>query len=253
MLEQQETSAFARRIAKFLERVEYRRADSPRDKESIYRLRYEAYSREGNIEPNDSGIFTDPDDDCPNAWLIAVYIDGVLASSIRFHIASKPEHKLPVAESFADIIEPRLTSGQVILDATRQCSRLEFTRAYPFLPYITMRAAFVAEGYFNIDFITATCRPEYEPAFRRMYGAAMWSPPRPYPPLTRLHALMAYDCKAMWRTTRARYPFVRSSATEELTLYGRSSNGSNDLHEEQLGGQDVHPAGSKHNSVTYAA
>ena len=79
-------------------------------------------------------------------------------------------------------------------------SRLEFTRTYPFLPYITMRCAFVAMEHFGADFITAALRPEYQSPYRRMYGAVSWSAPRPYPWMTRLQALMAYDCKGMWPT-----------------------------------------------------
>ena len=58
-------------------------------------MRYEAYCGEGYIEPNAAGDFTDPDDERPNAWLIGIFIDGALASSIRLHIASRPEHFLP--------------------------------------------------------------------------------------------------------------------------------------------------------------
>jgi hypothetical protein len=224
VLQQENGSTFAARVEKLLQRVEYKRADTAGDREAIFRLRYEAYRREGTIEPDASGVFSDPYDHSPNAWLIGIYIDGTLASSIRLHIASRPEHVLPAAESFADLIEPRLQAREVLLDATRHSSRLEFTRAYPFLPYLTMRPGFVAEDYFGIDYIMGTCRAEYEPAFRRMYGAVNWSPPRPYPPLTRPHALMGYDCKQKWSATRERYPFLRSSAEEQTALFGRSSN-----------------------------
>jgi hypothetical protein len=211
-------------MEKLLERVEYRRADTQEDREAIFRLRYEAYAREGTIASNASGLFTDSGDDTPNAWLFGVYIDGVMASSIRLHLASRPEHYLPVTESFGDIVGPRLQAGEILLDATRHCSRFEFTRAYPLLPYLTMRPGFIAEDYFGIDFITGTCRAEYQPAFRRMYGAVAWTAPRPYPPLTRPHVLMGYDCKAKWRATRERYPFLRSRPEEQVRLFGQSSN-----------------------------
>ncbi|HXT06027.1 MAG TPA: hypothetical protein VN715_03710 [Roseiarcus sp.] len=253
MLEQHEASAFAKRVASLLERVEYRRADSAQDKEAIFRMRYEAYAREGFIEPNGSGLFTDADDECPNAWLIAVFIDGALASSIRLHIASRPDQFLPVSKGFPDIIMPRLEAGDLIIDASRQTSRLEFTRAYPFLPYITMRSAFIAEDHFGGDFITAACRPEYRAAFRRMYGAAGWAPPRPYPPLTPLQALMAYDCKGMRHATRTRYPFVDSTPEEQRRLFGRSSNVERDPYEELTAGRRARRGEGKQQSTTCAA
>jgi hypothetical protein len=251
--EEQGGGAFAARVAGLLERVEFRRADTEEDKEAIFRMRYEAYSRGSFIEPSLSGIFADAGDVVPNVWLIAVFIDGALASSIRLHVASRPNQWLPVTESFTDVVEPRLKAGNVIVDATRQASRLEFTRAYPFLPYITMRCGFLAEDHFGADYITATCRAEYQAAFRRMYGAVNWSAPRPYPPLTREHALMAYDCKAKWTATRERYPFVRSTPEERHALFGRSSTVDRDLHDELTAGQRERASGNRQSSTTYAA
>lgn len=253
MLQTVEQSSFARRIEKLMDRVEFRRADTREDKEAIFRMRYEAYAREGYIEPNPSGLFTDPDDDRPNAWLIAVFIDGALASSIRLHIASRPEHFTPVANGFPDVLMPRLEAGDLFIDASRQTSRLEFTRAYPFLPYITIRSAFIAEDHFGGDFITAACRREYQAAFRRMYGMVNWSEPRPYPPLTRLQALMAYDCKAKWSATRTRYPFIRSTLSEQRALFGRSSNVAHDPYSELTAGHRARRSDIIQNSATCAA
>jgi hypothetical protein len=253
MLQQQEASEFAARIEKLLERVKYSRADTWEAKSKIFRMRYEAYSREGYIEPRANGLFTDPDDERPNVWLIAVEIDGELASSIRLHIASRPEHFLPVTKGFPDVVVPRLEAGDVIIDASRQTSRLEFTRAFPFLPYITIRSAFVAEDHFGGDYITAACRVEYQAAFRRMFGLTNWAAPRPYPPLTRLQALMAYDCKAKWTATRARYPFVRSTPTEQRALFGRSSNGDQDPYAELTAGHRTRVVEEKQHSTPCAA
>jgi hypothetical protein len=66
----QQTSRFADRVLRLLERVEYRRADSPADKAAIYRLRHDAYMRAGTVEPRPSGMFHDAMDQKDNAWLI---------------------------------------------------------------------------------------------------------------------------------------------------------------------------------------
>jgi hypothetical protein len=69
----QQTSRFADRVLPLLERVEYRRADSPADKAAIYRLRHDAYMRAGTVEPRSSGMFHDAMDEKDNAWLIGLY------------------------------------------------------------------------------------------------------------------------------------------------------------------------------------
>jgi hypothetical protein len=185
------TSNFALRIIKLMERVHYKRADCREDREAIFRMRYEAYLREGYIEPNERGLFTDPDDESPNAWLIGCYIAGDLAMSIRLHIASRPDHFLPVMRAFPDVVGPRLKAGALIVDASRMTTQLDFARAYPFLPYLGIRVPFMADDFFGADFITAACREEIAGAYRRMCGAIVWAPPRPYPPLTRPNLLLA--------------------------------------------------------------
>jgi hypothetical protein len=253
LLQTEGASAFAARVAKVLEHTEFRRADTIADKEAIYRMRYEAYAREGYIDLHHSGLFSDPDDERPNAWLIGVFIDGDLAASIRLHVASRPRHHLPAMAHFSDVVLPHLESGDLIIDASRMTSRFEYTRLFPFMPYITMRTAFLAEEHFDADYITAACREEYQGAYRRMYGAANWAAPRPYPPMTRPQALMAYDCKALFRATRARYPFENSTAEERRALYSRSSNLAENPHAELTSGHALKGSGPMQHSTTSAA
>jgi hypothetical protein len=209
---------------KLMERVHYKRADTREDREAIFRLRYEAYLREGYIEPNEDGLFTDPDDNSPNAWLIGCYIDGELAMSIRLHIAARPGDFLPVMKAFPDVVGPRLKAGALVVDASRMATRLDLARAFPFLPYLAIRTWYMADDFFGADYITAACRPEVSGAYRRMCGAVEWAPPRPYPPLTRLNMLMAVECRRSRDVIANRFPFTRSTAQEQASLFARSSN-----------------------------
>src|ERR1043165_3065350 len=77
---------FANRVAELLGRLDCRVAETPEEREPIFRLRYECYLREGTITPNETGLFSDPYDDSPNARIFGLYLDGRLASSIRIHI-----------------------------------------------------------------------------------------------------------------------------------------------------------------------
>ena len=51
------------RGAALMKRVEYRLMESSADREAIYRLRYNAYLKEGSINPNPSGLLIDRFDD----------------------------------------------------------------------------------------------------------------------------------------------------------------------------------------------
>jgi hypothetical protein len=82
-------------------------------------LRYDAYLREGAIEPDPSQSFTYPHDEDKNAWTFGVYIDDALAASICLHVATKDCPVLPSLEVFPDLLEPELQAGKTLIDPTR--------------------------------------------------------------------------------------------------------------------------------------
>jgi len=220
----QQVSQFADRVLRLLERVEYRRADSPADKAAIYRLRYDAYIRAGTVEPSPSGMFHDAMDETNNAWLIGVFIDGELASALRLHISASLLAPLPEFTSFSDLIEPHLAAGRTLIDGSRFVSRLEFSQRFSEIPYLTIRPTLLAAEFFAADYGIAGCLAEHQAFYRRIYGATVWSAPRPYPHFKRSMALVAYDCNVQRENIHERYPFYRSTQAEQVRLFQRSSN-----------------------------
>src|SRR6185369_3512743 len=104
---------FSNRVADLLHRLDCRVAETPEEREPIFRLRYEAYLREGAISPNAAGTFTDPYDDLPNARIFGLYLDGALASSIRIHVTSPDHADFPSYHVFEDLLDPELAAGRV--------------------------------------------------------------------------------------------------------------------------------------------
>ena len=111
--------SFYDQVARLLDRIEYRRADSPAQREALFRLRYQAYMRDGTIAPSADGTFSDPYDDKGNVYLFGLYLDGVLASSLRLHVGSAKRPDFPSREVFPDFLQPLLDDGKVIIDPTR--------------------------------------------------------------------------------------------------------------------------------------
>ena len=216
---------YADGVFRLLERVEYRRAESEEDRRAIYRLRYAAYKRAGTVRLDSSGLFHDPFDDCPNAWLIGLYIDGDLASALRLHVSGSPIVPLPATATFGDVIEPHLSAGRLIIDALRFVSKLEYSERHSEMPYITLRPTFLAQEYFDADYVTAACLVEHHAFYRRMFGGVPWSQPRQFPYFNRPMAFLGYDCRAQRNTTYARYPFYRSTEAERARLFARPSAG----------------------------
>ncbi len=218
-------SRFSDRILRFLERVEHRPAQTAAEKEAIYRLRYEAYLRENFIAPTaERRLYDDVYDETPNCWNIGTFIDGELASAMRIHVATREKDFLPSAVAFADVIAPRLRKGYVIVDPTRFATKLDFSRRFPEMPYLTVRPGWMAGEYFGADFILATMRTEHQAFYKRVFGHEPWSEPRAYPLVNRRIVCMGLDYLAQKERVELRYPFFLSTAQEREELFQDSLN-----------------------------
>ena len=147
--------------------------DTRAERDLIYRLRYRAYLKEGAIEPNPDHKITDRFDDMPNSWIFGVYLDGVLASSIRLSISSPESPLCPSVEVFQDYLQPEVDQGKVMVDPTRFVADPEIAGRFPELPYLTLRLCFVACSFFHADLGLATVRAEHEPP-PNLEGASHW-------------------------------------------------------------------------------
>lgn len=218
-----EAVPFADRIAQFLERVDYRLAESAEDRDAIYRLRYDAYVREGTIQPNLNRRVIDAYDSLPNAWTFGVHVDGKLASSVRIHVSSPEYPDMPAAHVFPEFLGPEIKAGKIIVDPTRFVADANAGQ-YLELPYATLRLPHMASEYFRSDYVLATVRAEHQSFYRRVFGARAICPPRPYPSLNKPISLMLTDRALASERNVARYPFLRSTQFEKRMLFERRMN-----------------------------
>ena len=204
-----------------LDQVDYRLAQTPEQKDEIYRLRYRAYLREGAIQPSPDGRVIDQFEDAPNAWTFGVYFQGELYSSIRVSVLTSEWRMSPSVELFGDVLHPQLDKGRVIIDSTRFVADPEKARNFPELPYVTVRLGSMAGVHFNADYGLAIVRPEHQAFYRRVFLHETWCEPRLYPGLVKPVGLMAAHLPTVRDKVLARYPFLRSSAFERRTLFDR--------------------------------
>jgi hypothetical protein len=214
-------SRFSDRVLRFLERVEHRVARTPAEKEAVYRLRYEAYIRNGLVEPRADGrLYDERYDEAPDAWITTTFIDGELAATTRVNLGADEDAILPAFAVYPDVIAPYLRAGRVIVESTRTAARLDLAGRFPELPYITLRPAYLASQHFDADFVVATTRAEHMAFFRRVFRFEPWSEPRDYPNFKAKVACLGSDVRAGKERVEARYPFLRSTAAEREALLG---------------------------------
>jgi hypothetical protein len=217
-------SNFFQHVQNLLERVDYRRADTKEEKEAIYRLRYEAYLREGMVPQSASRRVTDKYD--ADAWNFGLFIDGKLASSLRINVGNRDNRNIPGMQVFSDHLTPMFDAGNVIVDPTRFVADYDATREYPAIAYLTARLGWLAGEFFNADIILSACRVEHQAFYRRIFGHTPVCEGRTYPTLIKPISLMVLDYPAMRDRVHGRYPFFRSTVFERRMLFERFREGS---------------------------
>ncbi len=216
-------SSFAARVERLLDHVRYRRAETEADLDSILRLRYKAYLKEGGISPNSSGRLNDGFDEGDNVYNFGVFIDGELASALRLHTLLEPGQRSPVLSVFGDVLVPQLEAGKLMLDPNRFVTDYKVARWYPELPYVTLRIAYMAALFFSADLVTIMARPEHRAFYKRGLFAKEVYPPRIFPPLIKPVALLLVDFAKDAELAAQRYFYAASSQADREALFGKGS------------------------------
>lgn len=216
-------TSFSERIFRALERVDYRRIETAEDRDAIARMRYEAYLREGAIGPDFSKRLTDRFDELENTWTFAVYIDRMLASSFRIHVAQAGSFDTPAMQVFPEVLLPEIEAGKIIVDPSRFVADWDLARRYPELPYVTVRIGHMAAEYFQADLVLATVRTEHQAFYKRVFGHREVCPPRPYLTLTKPLSLMTLHYPPAREQILRRHPFFRSTMFERRMLFERAA------------------------------
>lgn len=215
------TSRFSERLLRFLERVEHRVARSAEEREAVYRLRYQAYVRNGLMTERADGQLRDPKyDDASNAWVTMTLVDGELAGTTRINVAYGDYSGLPAVQVYPQVMATRLIDQPVVVEFTRLAARLELSSSYPELAYMIMRPAYLAADHFDADLAVASPRAEHLAFYRRVFNGVAWCGPCDYPGLTAKFACMGANFPENRGRIEARYPFYRSTVAEREALFG---------------------------------
>lgn len=209
-----------RRILDLFPRLTYHRAVSQDYRDRIFRLRHDAYVREGAIPARADGRFVDEVDETENTFLFGVHVDGLLMSSIRVSVTLPRMTDIPTAHVFPDLLGPEIDGGKTIVDPTRFVVDHASSRLFPELPYVTLRLAWIAMEHFEADILLAAVRPEHVAFYRRFWCTHAVTPPRLYPFLSKPVSLTLAHYGEVRDAVHARYPFLESTAAERDGVFG---------------------------------
>ena len=199
------------------------------DRREIFKLRHDAYLREGGITAQPDGLFRDAADDADNTHLFGIYIDDALTSSIRLSIATRAAPDIPSGPVFEDILAPKIEDGLVVVDPTRFCVDHAKSRLHPELPYITLRVAWLAMEHLGADILLAAVRPEHAAFYRRFWNTRAVTEPRTYPLIAKPITLTIADYAQSRELVESRYPFLASTEAERAEVFAGIRAHENDV------------------------
>jgi hypothetical protein len=211
-------SQFSRGLLDLLDRVEYRRIVSPEDMEAVGRLRADAYNR-GNILNAGDSLIDDLDFDS-QTYVVGVYADEELISTLRVHHVTPEHRKCLSIKMFGDVMHPMLDKGATFIDPTRFAANRAYAEEFPGLPYITLRIATMASVYFDVDHCLASLRCMHAAFYKRVFGFFELAAPRQVKDYDFPVVLYAEDTSNRVDVAR-RYPVFKSHPYEQRMMFER--------------------------------
>lgn len=155
-------------------------AETPQDRDRVYRLRYSCYRRKQAIDPRADEKFSDSYDALSNHFsVLAQTVSEAALATVRISVV-RPDLGWTTAPSqkvFGD--HPafqRIAQGSFV-EASRLCFG-EQARRDGLMQVVSYLAALA--DFYEVDWIVACPRVEHSPIYERLFGFVQLAEPRPY-------------------------------------------------------------------------
>jgi hypothetical protein len=209
----------AAQLSHFSKRVSCRLARSYVERDSIFKLRYQSYLRAGLISPNSFGRFIESTDHAANAYLVGLYVDRRLVSSLRLQIGCATAPIFSSLELFPNLLEPLLRSNKMVVDMSCVATDGELARSYVWLPHLILRSWIMAAEHFHADYIAAAMRPQHQLFYERVLNSGLHSelrlPPRHFTGVSLVINDFARSANRLYKNL----PFLRSTPSERQQVF----------------------------------
>jgi hypothetical protein len=154
-------------------------AQTPRDREQVYRLRYLGYRRDHSIGERADQLFHDDFDEMPNSFSYLVRSGEESLATVRISVV-RPDlgwHDSPVEHVYGDHPALQSMASQSFVEA----SRLVFAqqaRRDAFVRLVGHMAALAS--FYDAGWLVACPRVEHATTYQRMFGFQPLATPRQY-------------------------------------------------------------------------
>ena len=206
-------------LSEFSKRVTCRLARSYAERDAVFKLRYRSYLRAGLISENSFGRYIEPADHVANAYLMGLYVDRRLVSSLRFQIGCATTPNLSSLNLFPHVLEPLLRRNKIVVDMGCVATDGELARSYVWLPYLILRSWIIAADHFHADYIAAAMRPQHQIFYKRILDCELHSELRQPPHQLATVGLVTLNFATSAERLYENLPFLRSTPSERQQLF----------------------------------
>jgi hypothetical protein len=155
-------------------------AETPEDRDRVYRLRYECYRRDEAIEARDDERFQDRYDSLPNHFsFLARDADEEPVGTVRISVV-RPEAGWETAPShsvFGDVPAFQRIARASFVEASRLCLPQQ-ARRDSLLRVISYMAALA--DFYEVEWLVACPRVEHSHTYEKLFGFLRCAEPRQY-------------------------------------------------------------------------
>ena len=211
-----ELSNFAKRVTCIL-------ASRYVERNAIFKLRYQAYLRAGLVSKNSFERHIEPADHAANAYLMGLYIERRLVSSLRLQIGRAATPNFLSLELFPHDLKPILRSDKTIIDMSCVATDGELARRYVLMPDVILRSWIVAAEHFHADYIAAAVRPQHQLFYQRVLDSELHSEVQLPPHHLTGVSLVIFDFASSAKRLYKNLPFLRSTPSERQQMFERDT------------------------------
>lgn len=215
----QSRRAFASSIFSLLDRVEYRRITDAEDFNDVAQLRQQAYNSRAFIESEKFGPLIDEYDRMDDCYVIGVYLDEKLTSTVRIHVVSEGHVHGPVAAYFPHRVPELVAGGKRYIDPSRFAADGQALWDYPLLPFITLRAVSMAHMYFEAANIAKVVRADTASFYKRSFGSVEVEPAQMIDQFKVPLAMLVATDEEVRHRLNTRYRFFNSLLSEQRMMF----------------------------------
>jgi hypothetical protein len=212
------TSSFSERVSRVLRGASYRRVQSNEEIELVYAMRRAAGGSRVDMRSYETYNVSNGFDNHHDHYNIMIYLYGQFVSTLRIQVGMA---RSAIFSSRAlSPAMPFFHDSNVMIGVSRFATTRENACKFPELPYLGIRAAWLAAEHVAADIILLTCGIDHQSFYSRVFGFQSLGPSLELGRTRKTTTCMTLDFPAEKRRVEEHFPMFPSTPAERQSIFG---------------------------------